>query len=396
MGRKVTFVQFSNPAAYPPVLHAASLLADAGWEVEVLGVAMDGTESFQWPEGLGIQSTIWPSVPAGRARQMQYVRFIAAAIQRVRRRRPEWVYASDPFAAPIALAVARLGLARVVYHEHDAPGAPESALMKAVGAARRAAVRGADTVIVPNEARLTRLVAETGRTGPTVCVWNVPAASEVAHARKPLAGPPVLYYHGTLNPSLLPTTILDAMARTDVPLRLRAVGYETIGNQGYSRTFLNHAERLGLSGKVEVAGPAPRAEVIAAAHAADIGLALMPMQTGDVNLEAMAGASNKAFDYLSGGLPLIVSDLLDWRELYVEPGYALAADPASPSSLMLAFERLASDPETLRRMGDAGRQRVACEWNYERQFQSVKDTMEMTDPLARTPTEPATRLPRPS
>ena len=35
---RVLVVQYSNPAAYPPVEHAALLLAEAGFEVELRGL----------------------------------------------------------------------------------------------------------------------------------------------------------------------------------------------------------------------------------------------------------------------------------------------------------------------------------------------------------------------
>jgi glycosyltransferase involved in cell wall biosynthesis len=85
----------------------------------------------------------------------------------------------------------------------------------------------------------------------------------------------------------------------------------------------------------------------------------------------MAGASNKPFDYLAQGLAVLVSDLSEWRELYVEPGYGLACDPRDPDGIAGAIRSLIASPERLRAMGEAGRQRVLDEWNYERQFAPV-------------------------
>jgi len=31
-GRRVLFVQATNPGAYPPLIHASTLMAEAGWE----------------------------------------------------------------------------------------------------------------------------------------------------------------------------------------------------------------------------------------------------------------------------------------------------------------------------------------------------------------------------
>ena len=51
----------------------------------------------------------------------------------------------------------------------------------------------------------------------------------------------------------------------------------------------------------------------------------MPLTSDDVNLRTMAGASNKPFDYLARGLALLVSDLAEWKALFVDPGTASRA-----------------------------------------------------------------------
>ena len=38
----------------------------------------------------------------------------------------------------------------------------------------------------------------------------------------------------------------------------------------------------------------------------------------DINLNYMTGASNKPFDYMACGLALLVCDLSDWKQMYVE------------------------------------------------------------------------------
>ena len=94
----------------------------------------------------------------------------------------------------------------------------------------------------------------------------------------------------------------------------------------------------------------------------------MPMKTDEINMNTMAGASNKAFDYLACGLPLLVSDLPEWRSLYVEPGYGVACDPDNAGSIERALRTFVEDQTAMRAMGERGRQRVEQEWNYETQF----------------------------
>ena len=42
--RRILYVQFTNPAAYPPLEHSARILADAGWDVMFLGTGALGAD----------------------------------------------------------------------------------------------------------------------------------------------------------------------------------------------------------------------------------------------------------------------------------------------------------------------------------------------------------------
>jgi glycosyltransferase involved in cell wall biosynthesis len=101
----------------------------------------------------------------------------------------------------------------------------------------------------------------------------------------------------------------------------------------------------------------------------------MPLESDDPNSLDMVGASNKPFDYLAAGLTLLVSDLPDWRRAYVESGYGLACDPADPGSIAAALAWLIDHPREVRAMGEAGRQRIRTDWNYERTFGPVLEVL---------------------
>ena len=98
----------------------------------------------------------------------------------------------------------------------------------------------------------------------------------------------------------------------------------------------------------------------------DVGLSLMPMESSDVNMTTMIGASNKPFDYLVQGLPMICSDLPDWRSAFSE--YAVFCDPTSVTSIRSALIELLDRNEWRQSARVRGRARIAEEWNYEQLF----------------------------
>jgi glycosyltransferase involved in cell wall biosynthesis len=164
---------------------------------------------------------------------------------------------------------------------------------------------------------------------------------------------------------------VNALAHLPERVKLRVIGYETAGSAGYVRQLQDRARQLGLDRRLEVVAALPRFELMEWCRRCDAGLALMPKRAADANQHSMTGASNKVFDYMASGMPLVVSDLPDWRAAYVEPGYALACDPQDPDSIARSVRWLCDHAEEARNMGEKGRQRILRDWNYEACFQPV-------------------------
>jgi spore maturation protein CgeB len=97
----------------------------------------------------------------------------------------------------------------------------------------------------------------------------------------------------------------------------------------------------------------------------------MPLTTSDVNMRNMTGASNKPFDYMAAGLALLVSNLPDWREMFMVPGLARACDPADPDSIDTTLRWFLDHPEKRRTMAELGRSKIEAEWNYDTAFAPV-------------------------
>jgi glycosyltransferase involved in cell wall biosynthesis len=168
---------------------------------------------------------------------------------------------------------------------------------------------------------------------------------------------------------------------------LTVVGYGTNGHPGYFEYFKNQVVCRGLSSRVISHGVvSPREELLKLCLEQNLGLALVPMCTDEPNLAAMAGASNKIFDYLASGLPILVSDLPDHRRLFVDAGVAKVCDPRDPESIASAFRWFLNHEGEAHQMGMKGKEKVIREWNYEYQFQPVLGLLSAsTEGLRRRP-----------
>jgi glycosyltransferase involved in cell wall biosynthesis len=372
--KRILYIQYTNPGGYPPLEHSSKILADAGWQVLFLGTGASGADSLQFPPHDRITVRRMAFQQPGWRQKLHYVRFCLWVLWTVLIWRPRWVYASETFSCPVGLVLTCIPGFRVIYHEHDSPSGSSQGggFDRVLAGTRRALARRADLCVLPNALRLQRFAEELGPLRASACVWNCPTVAEViSQPRGPASRDIQVLYHGSIVPDRLPPAVLQALALLPDSVHLRVVGYETVGAPGYVAKLQRLAEELKVEKRVEFQGSVPRSELLPQTALCDIGLALMPIAASDWNFRTMAGASNKPFDYLAAGVPVIVSDIPDLREVFVDSGYGVSCDPQQASSIAAAIRRLADDPSHMRRLGEAGRQRILGEWNYETAFAPV-------------------------
>ena len=380
---RIAYIQYTNPAGYPSLEHSSRLLAVSGWKVLFLGTGIDGVESLRLPSHTNITVRQLATCRPGWRQKLHYVWFITWTALWTLSSRCSWIYVSDPLACPAGLLLSFVPWIRVIYHEHDSPTLDPngnngvSCFMRFVLWTRRILATRAALCVLPNAQRGQQFTRDIGGGAKIACIWNCPTKREVSPSRSSLNGSDLwVLYHGSLVPSRLPKTVFEALAKLPPQVKLRVIGYETAGHKGYVDELRTFAATLGIAHRVEFAGTVPtRDELFARCRQTDVGLAFMPKTSKDINEQAMTGASNKPFDYLACGLALLVSDLPDWRALYVDNGHALPVDPEDAGSIATALRWLLEHPIELRSMGERGRQRILEEWNYEQQFQPVLELL---------------------
>jgi glycosyltransferase involved in cell wall biosynthesis len=382
--RRILFIQYTNPAAYPPLEHSSRILADNGWQALFLGTRSLGADELCFKPHDRIEVRQMPFAQAGWRQKLHYARFLLWTLRWTLRWKPDWVYASDLFSCPAAFLSSLAPGVRVIYHEHDSPSSSgASVFQKICLAARRSLGRRAKICVLPNQVRADRFVSDVnksdgnGHRAPVV-VWNCPLVEEVAPPRPAHDGGDVwVLYHGSIVPARLPVSVLEALAKLPERVKLRVIGYETIGHPNYVNELRETGRRLGIGDRLEFLGAvSERNELLSWCRKCDIGLALMPKESKDLNEQNMTGASNKPFDYLSSGLAIIVSDLPDWRAMYAEAGFGLTCDPSDSETIANALRWFLEHPVEMRSMGEHGRRKIANEWNYEAKFRPIIEQMD--------------------
>ena len=203
-------------------------------------------------------------------------------------------------------------------------------------------------------------------------MWNCPRLSEIPKPAAHRNGELIVYYHGSITGARLPPSLIRAVSRFGGAVRLHVAGFEVPGAIGYVQEMLTLAEDSGVADLIKFLGTIPlRRDLFHTASMADVGLSFMPTAADDVNLRHMVGASNKPFDYMACGLPLLVSDLPDWSSTFVEPGFARACDPNDPDSIEATLRWYLDRPVDRRAMGRRCRKKIRQDWNYDVMFAGV-------------------------
>ena len=122
--KRILYIQYTNPASYPPLEHSSRMLADAGWQVLFLGTRPAGTEELRFPPHARIAVKYMDFSPAGWRQKIHYFLFGSWALAWAMLWRARWIYASDVLISPAALVLTWFPWLRVLYHEHDSPGDP--------------------------------------------------------------------------------------------------------------------------------------------------------------------------------------------------------------------------------------------------------------------------------
>src|SRR5437763_77589 len=100
---RIAYVQYTNPAAYPPLEHSSRILARAGWKVLFLGIRSRGGRALRFPPHSNVTVRFLGTCSVGFRQKLHYLTYCIWVFAWVLAWRPRWVYASDPLSCPIAL-----------------------------------------------------------------------------------------------------------------------------------------------------------------------------------------------------------------------------------------------------------------------------------------------------
>lgn len=240
-------------------------------------------------------------------------------------------------------------------------GDSQSTLNRSIAdAVQRATIPRANLVLATTQCLAGEIVRRYGDV-ETLVVYNAPPLEDlVSEPRVPWCSLYWRNYTVDFGQRGL-DDILVALAQLPPFVRLCIQGRATPSSQERIRS---RCRELGVQGRVELAPSYRPNEAVAVAARHHIGLC--PEQPS--NLNQRLTASNKIFDFMMAGLPVVASDVDGLREVVESSGGGLLYSAGQPDALANVVRELCSSQETHARLAEAARQFAVREGNLEVQM----------------------------
>ncbi len=276
----------------------------------------------------------------------------------------------DPELMPVGMLLRCLGKA-VVYDVHeDAPRQIRSKHwipppLRGLAARLVEALQWVGVRVYSGVAAAGEDVARCLGSQRVTVVRNFPLLDEFAHAE----GPPyaersaAVVHLGNLSRVRASRKLIDAFALLPSELGAELFLLGSFTDDGLE------AEVRGRPGwaHTRYLGWGDRKQVAAALGRARIGVVLFGPHPNHY-----AVRSNKLFEYMAAGLPVVTPDFPEWKRLVETLGCGIPVDPTSPRAITDAIIRLLRDPAAARAMGRRGRAAVLAEYNWESEFRRLR------------------------
>ncbi len=344
-------------------------LTALGYRVRLIGCRYETERASTWSVD-GIQVT---TIPFGTRRRVSLIRRGISLLWmwlEIVRTKASVYHSHNIHPGPAVWLAAMPRRAGLIYDAHELYGELRERRGLRAEAARRTGallerfmVRRSGGIITTNEARAAELTKRHGVTGITVLA-NVPNRVDILAPLNPGYPPnvPVLLYQGGIyaRQRAFEPTVRALRLLEDVHLAIMGFGRDS-----ELALIKEWAELNCVSNRVHLYGPRPFDQLVHTASAATIGI--VPIRP--YNMNTYLADTNKLFEYLMAGIPVVASNLPELRRVTAngDPPVGTVFDPESPESIAGAVRAVLDDPVTYQARRHEARRLALADFNWEAQ-----------------------------
>lgn len=368
---RLTSIFYNDPYQYPPIINSTWLLAEAGYLVDLY--CRQAQKEWQVP--LPVSTSLFPVGNQMLSSWREYLAFVRKVLTSAR---PSRLYfGHDMHGFLVARLLATRYKRPLIYHCHDFVEAntPLPFGGRTVKSFESRFARTADMVIVPDAERAEIVARQLQLSKAPLVVANGPRKNqpigsnmlEKALSERGYHFSNIVWRQGRIGEGhALEMTIRSIPLWDNSEWGFVIMG---VGEVAYADHLYHIAREADVHDRFVILPAVRYAAVAQFTVGAQVGHALY--EPTHINNRFITTASNKLMEYMSAGLPLLVSDRPSLRQFTGRYECGIVADEQSPHSIAIAVNQLLTDPQRARTLGSAGRDAFQEQFSYDKQFDSV-------------------------
>jgi glycosyltransferase involved in cell wall biosynthesis len=379
--KKIAIVIYANPDYYPPIISMILILAK-DFDLKVI-CRNQGRPEFSYPKNvivyrLGkLKSPREKEQQAPVAKILEYAIFILRAFFYVRYHGSSLVYSYDMHGLICGFIASRLGRKiPLIYHNLELVDLNRvKGLSSIIKMLELRFAGSADKIVFPDTNRASFFQKQAKLNDFPVVAMNTPLRishlpinklNEALKERGFDSNTRAVLYQGAINEERCLLEVVRSMPFWAKDTILVFLG---IGSPNFIDKLYAQADLLNLRSRIITIPWLLYSEVFSYTIGAYLGLALF--KTQDICLRYCAGASNKIYEYISLGIPVIANEDPCFRQT-ISPSIAYFAHPDSAEDIARIINTALSNKEEYQSKSRAARLMHLNELNYEYQFDPIK------------------------
>jgi len=187
---------------------------------------------------------------------------------------------------------------------------------------------------------------------------NYPIISELTNDTKWSSRKHQLCYVGGLRNTRGIDEIITACGRSNTPL--------VLAGSWQPRSYENHVKKNEFWQNTKFLGFLDRSGIKELLSESKIGLLLLHKTPNHLHSLPI-----KLFEYMTAGLPIVASDIDEWKDIIESSGCGICVDPLDVDAIVDAISTIMSNPEIAKEMNRNGKLTVQKKYSWSNEFENL-------------------------